>query len=72
MKRATNVIELKKIMVEQRLEKICDLSAATGINRNTISAVLSGKSQPSVGVMDRLIQVLNIDPARAGEIFFSK
>ena len=66
-----DVVELKKIMVEQKLEKIIDLSFASKVDRNTLSKVISGNIKPSTTVIEKLMSALNIPPERAGEIFFS-
>lgn len=68
----TDIIALKKIAVDRRLDKISDLSKASGVNRNTLSMILSGKSQPSSDVMYKLITALQIPPEEAGHIFFSR
>jgi transcriptional regulator with XRE-family HTH domain len=67
----TNVIEIKKIMIEKGIDTITELSSKSGINRNTLSSVLSGDTQPSSEVMDKLVSTLEIDPKVAGSIFFS-
>lgn len=69
-KRVTDVVALKKIMVEKRLDKICDLSRVAGVSRVTLGNILSGKTQPSAEVMNKLIVALNIAPEQAGQIFF--
>lgn len=66
-----NIVELKKIMVEQNLDKIIELSAASGVNRNTLSQILNDSVRPSTPVIERLILVLHIPPERVGPIFFS-
>ncbi len=66
-----NIVELKKIMVEQELDKIIDLSAASTVDRNTLSKVISGDVKPSTTVIEKLMSTLNIPPERAGAIFFS-
>lgn len=66
-----NVVELKKDMLDAGLEKIKDLSKASGINRNTLGYVLSGKVRPSSHVMYALVKCLNLSVERAGIIFFS-
>ena len=71
IKRKTDTIMLKKILVEHKLDKINELSKATGINRTTLGAILSGKSQPSAEIMYKLIKALEIAPSEAGEIFFN-
>lgn len=67
----TDVIELKKAMVEAGLGKIIDLSNESGVDRNTVSKVVNGEIQPSSGVMDRFVTALNLPPERAGRIFFN-
>lgn len=69
--RITNTVALKKIMVERSLDKISELSRASGVSRTTLGTVLSGKSQPSAEVMNKLVSALRIPPALAGEIFFA-
>lgn len=66
-----NTIELKKIMVEQNLDKIIDLSVESGVNRNTLSQILNGNVRPSTAVIEKLMSVLHIPPERVGKIFFS-
>lgn len=66
-----DVIELKKIMVEQNLDKIVDLSAASTVDRNTLSKVVNGDIKPSTTVIEKLMMALNISPEKAGPIFFS-
>lgn len=66
-----DVVELKKIMVEQNLDKIIDLSAASTIDRNTLSKVINGDVKPSTTVIEKLMSTLHIPPERAGAIFFS-
>lgn len=66
-----DVVELKKIMVEQKLDKIIDLSAASTVDRNTLSKVINGDAKPSTTVIEKLMYTLHIPPERAGAIFFS-
>lgn len=66
-----DIVELKKIMVEQNLDKIIDLSAASTVDRNTLSKVISGDIKPSTTVIEKLMSALHIPPERAGTIFFS-
>lgn len=66
-----DVVELKKIMVEQNLDKIIDLSAASTVNRNTLSKVINEDIKPSTTVIEKLMSALHIQPERAGAIFFS-
>jgi transcriptional regulator with XRE-family HTH domain len=67
----TNTLELKKILLDQGLDKIIDLSKETGVNRNTLGLILRGEKQPSADVMDKLVQRLHIPPETAGSIFFT-
>lgn len=67
----TDYIEIKKIMVEKGIKTVKELSEKTGISRNTLSTVLSGKTQPSSDVMEKLVFFLEIPPETAGRIFFS-
>jgi predicted transcriptional regulator len=66
-----DVVELKKIMVEQNLDKIVDLSTASTVDRNTLSKVINGDVKPSTTVIEKLMSALHIPPERAGAIFFS-
>ncbi len=67
----TDTKAIKKMMIEKEIDTIIELSEKTGISRNTLSKVLSGESQPSSEVMDKLVSVLGIEPEKAGAIFFS-
>lgn len=66
-----DVVELKKIMVEQKLDKIIDLANASTVDRNTLSKVINGDIKPSTTVIEKLMLALHIAPERAGAIFFS-
>lgn len=67
-----DIIELKKTMVEQNLDKIIDLSNASTVDRNTLSKILNGNVKPSTTVIEKLMSALHIPPERAGKIFFSQ
>lgn len=67
----TDVIEIKKIMVEKGFDTIKSLSSKAGIDRNTLGKILSGEVQPSSEVMDKLVFTLKIPPNKAGMIFFN-
>lgn len=66
----TDIVAIRKLMAEKKINKICELSEATKVNRNTLGAILAGKIQPSSRIMERLVDVLDIPPEKAGEIFF--
>lgn len=67
---SVDTTELKKIMIDKGLEKIIDLSDASGVDRNTLSKVLSGDMKPSTTVIEKLMYALDIVPEKAGLIFF--
>lgn len=71
LKYKVDVVELKKIMVEKKLDKIIDLSEASTVDRNTLSKVISGAIKPSTTVIEKLMAALSIPPEKAGLIFFS-
>ena len=58
----TDVKEIKKIMIDRGINTMTELSEKSGINRNTLSQVLNGESQPSSDVMDKLVSALKIEP----------
>jgi transcriptional regulator with XRE-family HTH domain len=64
--------ELKKIMVEKDINTVRELSEISGINRNTLGNILNGNIQPSADSMYKLIEALEIDARKAGEIFFTQ
>lgn len=66
-----DIKEIKKIMIDRGVDTITELSEKSGVNRNTLSQVLSGDTQPSSDVMDKLVAALEIEPEKAGHIFFS-
>lgn len=66
----TDTVELKKIMAEKGIGTILELSELTGINRNTLGKIMNGTAQPSSDAMNRLVFSLEIQPERAGKIFF--
>lgn len=68
----TNVVELKKLMIERGFDTVCQLSQASGVNRNTLSLILSGSIQPSSGTMYKLATILEMEPETAGKIFFAR
>jgi len=67
----TDTIALKKIMIDKKIETILELSQITGINRNRLSKVLSGDLQPTADMMKKLVAALEIEPEKAGVIFFN-
>lgn len=69
--RKTDVIELKKVMIEKGFKTNTSLADASGINRNTIGQLLNGEIQPSYDVMVRLVATLELSEHNAGRIFFA-
>ena len=68
----TDYIELRKIMAEKEIKTTKELSEKSGINRNTLAGILNGKTQPSSDAMERLVIALDIQPEKAGRIFFNQ
>lgn len=68
----TDFIALKQIMIERGYSKVNKLAKEAGVDRNTLAQVLNGSIQPSSNVMLKLVATLDIDPERAGRIFFAK
>lgn len=66
-----DVGSIRKMMVDMHINTISELSKRSGINRNTLSDVLNGKTRPSSDTMYKLVDCLAIPPSKAGEIFFN-
>ncbi len=71
VQRSTDIIALKKIMIEKGYKTVTSLANSSNINRVTLGKVLDGKSQPSAEVMLKLVNTLGISASQAGEIFFA-
>ena len=65
-----DTIELKKVMIEKGIESFSDLAEKSGVGRDTISGVVRGLIRPSTAVMDKIIAALELEPSKAGAIFF--
>ena len=61
---------LKKIMIDKKIKNITDFSKKSNISRNTLSKVLKGEVRPSLDVMDKITDTLDLPPELAGSIFF--
>lgn len=68
----TDIVELKKTMIDCNIKTVCELSELSGVNRNTLSLVLNGNIQPSSSVMYKIAYALHLEPEHAGRIFFAK
>ena len=66
-----DIKELKKAMIDADLDNIQKLSDKSGVDRNTIASTLNGTRFPSSAVMQRLAVALDLEPDRAGKIFFA-
>lgn len=64
--------ELRKAMVEKGMFTSEALSAASGVNRNTVSEVVNGKTYPSTSVMTRIGSALGFSGSEMGRIFFKE
>ena len=67
----TDIVALKKLMVEKDIKTISELSKKTKVNRGTLASILSGKTQPSSSTMCALVSALDISSENAGAIFFN-
>lgn len=68
----TDIIAIRKLMVEKSFMTISSLADAAKINRNTLGKILDGSIQPSSDIMCKLIDTLQITPEQAGRIFFKR
>ncbi len=68
----TDVIALKKIMIEKGFKNAKELSQKSGINTSLLGKILNGEIQPSTYLMCKLVVALEIDPNIASNIFFSQ
>lgn len=66
-----DTISLKKRLIDFHLEKIRDLSMATGISQPTLRKIVSGQASPTIAVLCKLIKVLDLSPSEAGQIFLT-
>lgn len=72
MSRFCDVKELKKILVDRNIDTTTQFAAVSGVNRNTLADILNEKAQPSADVMIRICDALDIEPEKAGSIFFAQ
>ena len=66
-----DVTALRMLMYDRNITTISELARVSGVNRNTLSDVFNGKTQPSSKVMYKLVDCLQIPPAIAGRIFLT-
>ena len=67
----TDIVALRKLMIDKGYIKTIDLARASGIDRTTLGKILKGTAQPSSDVMYKLVAALEIPPQAAGDIFFN-
>jgi len=70
MRYLVDTVELRKEMAEHGITTIGQLADISGVDRNTVSKVLNCKCRPSTSVMEKIASSLNLQPCRAGAIFF--
>ena len=68
----TDTIALRVKMAKKGYKTIISLAEKADIDRNTLSKVLDGETQPSTTIMKKLVSALDLEPQEAGEIFFAK
>ena len=66
----TDIIALKKLMIEKGISTNSALAEAAQTDRTTVGKVLNGKIKPSAELMGKLASALDMDSATAGAIFF--
>ena len=67
----TDIVTLRKLMIDMGFTTNSALAEAAEADRNTIGKVLSGATQPSAELMDKLATALKMDSMTAGAIFFT-
>lgn len=64
--------ELRKAMIDADLTTAVRLAEASGVDRNTIGAILNGKIKPSAPVIEKIAKALSLTGEGIGCIFFSQ
>lgn len=67
---SVNIKELRKAMIDADLDTADKLAKASGVNRNTIGDVISGRAVPSTDVIMKVAQTLGFTSERLGTVFF--
>ena len=68
---SVDTIALKKLMLDNDVKSILELSEKSGVDRNILGAMLAGNKRPSSRTMDSIVCALHISPEEAGKIFFA-
>ncbi|MBR0380858.1 MAG: helix-turn-helix transcriptional regulator [Eubacterium sp.] len=64
--------ELRKAMIDADIHTIVDLASCSGVDRNTIGAILNNKAKPSASVIEKLAKALSLSGEDIGRIFFKE
>ena len=67
-----DAIALRVKMTKAGINTVEELSKRSGVNRNTLSDVLNGKTYPSSMVMSKIMIALSMTGDEAGRIFFKE
>lgn len=67
-----DVVELKKMMAEHHIDTIEMLAEKTGVNRKTLSEILSKQSYPGTMVMKKIATAMDLQNEVVGRIFFKE
>lgn len=62
--------ELRKAMIDANIPTIIALAEASGVDRNTIGAILNDKTKPSASVIEKIAAALSLSGEDIGRIFF--
>ena len=63
---------LRKAMIDADITTIIALSEASGVDRNTIGAILNKGAFPSASVIEKIAIALDLSGESIGRIFFSR
>lgn len=62
--------ELRKAMIDADITTITALAEVSGVDRNTIGAILNDKTKPSASVIEKIAVALSLSGEDIGRIFF--
>ena len=64
--------ELRKAMIDADIITITALAEVSGVDRNTIGAILNDKTRPNATVIEKIAGALSLSGEDIGRIFFRK
>ena len=64
--------ELRKAMIDADIITITALAEASGVDRNTIGAILNDKTRPNAAIIEKIAVALSLSGEDIGRIFFRK